>query len=530
LGGLAVAALMTVALAACGGPSPSGDDTDQSGTPGGDVLVVGTTDRVTALDPAGSYDNGSYHVETQVYQFLYAFKPGADPVVPEPDAAEDCQYTDDTVLTCILKSGLKFANGHDLTASDVKFSFDRQVAIDDPNGPASLLSNLDSVEVVNDSTVRFHLIAGPDQTFLQILATPVGPIVDEEVFTADALLPDDDIVSANAFSGPYQIDSWKVNDIVSFKPYADYNGVQGQVRNAGVTLTYYADSTNLKLAVENGEIDVAYRSLTPTDIESLRSNSAIKVWDGPGGEIRYMVFNFNTMPGDSEAQKLAVRQAMASVIDRQAVATEVYKNLYTPLCSWVPDGLPGANQAVCEAYPLDLEKAAAYLLEAGLTTPVTLNLQYNPDHYGSSSDAEYARYKAQLEESGLFTVNLQSTEWVTYSKDRVADVYPVYQLGWFPDYPDADNYLAPFFVEGNFLNNHFSAPEIDQLVAQEQTTADPDERAQVIEQIQTLMAQKYLSSLPLLQGQQVAVSGADVQDVVLDASFQFRYATLTKAA
>ena len=54
--------------------------------------------------------------------------------------------------------------------------------------------------------------------------------------------------------------------------------------------------------------------------------------------------------------------------------------------------------------------------------------------------------KDQLEASGLFTVDLQSTEWVQYSKDRVADVYPAYQLGWFPDYSDADNYLTPFFL------------------------------------------------------------------------------------
>ena len=65
--------------------------------------------------------------------------------------------------------------------------------------------------------------------------------------------------------------------------------------------------------------------------------------------------------------------------------------------------------------------------------------------------------KEQLEKSGLFKVDLQSTEWVTYSKDRTADAYPVYQLGWFPDYSDADNYLTPFFVPGNFLN-HYENP------------------------------------------------------------------------
>ncbi len=104
------------------------------------------------------------------------------------------------------------------------------------------------------------------------------------------------------------------------------------------------------------------------------------------------------------------------------------------------------------------------LADAGVATPVALNLQYNPDHYGESSGDEYALVKSQLEESGLFAVNLQSTEWVTYAKDRTQDLYPAYQLGWFPDYSDADNYLSPFFATENFLGNHYDNPEVNQLI------------------------------------------------------------------
>jgi peptide/nickel transport system substrate-binding protein len=518
-----------LAFAGCTGDTTSGGSTGET-TSGGDVsgvpIIVGTTDKVTVLDPAGSYDNGSYHIEINVYQFLYAFPPG-DPT-PTPDAAESCEYIEDTVLRCVLKEGLTFANGHALTASDVKFSFDRMVAINDVNGPSSLLYNLHDVAIVDDLTVDFNLNAGPDQTFLQILATPAGPIVDEEVFSATALTPDSEIVAGNAFSGPYTIDSWAINDIVSLVPYANYNGVQGTVLNDGVTIRYYAESTNMKLAVENGEIDIATRSLTATDIASLRNNSNLTTWEGPGGEIRYIVFNFDTMPGDTAEQKLAIRQAIASVIDRQAVSDEVYQGLYTPLCSFVPAGMPGATEVVCDTYPLSVERAAQYLSDAGVATPVVLNLQYNPDHYGSSSADEYARYKAQLEASGLFTVNLEATEWVQYAVDRSSDVYPLYQLGWFPDYPDADNYLAPFFIENTFLNNHFSDPAIDALVTQEQTTADVNARIAVIEEIQEVMA-GHLSTLPLLMGSQICISSNSITGIVLDASFQLRYATVVKA-
>ena len=50
---------------------------------------------------------------------------------------------------------------------------------------------------------------------------------------------------------------------------------------------------------------------------------------------------------------------------------------------------------------------------------MTLNLQYNGDHYGSSSADEYAAIKSQLEADGLFTVDLQQTEWTQYSEQRL---------------------------------------------------------------------------------------------------------------
>jgi peptide/nickel transport system substrate-binding protein len=161
--------------------------------------------------------------------------------------------------------------------------------------------------------------------------------------------------------------------------------------------------------------------------------------------------------------------------------------------------------------------------------PVTLDLQYNPDHYGSSSGDEYAAIKSQLEATGLFKVNLQSTEWVSYSKQRTADAYPMYQLGWFPDYSDADNYLTPFFSKDNFLKNHYSNDAIQKLISEQLVTNDKAKRTSIIEQIQTDEA-KDLSTLPLLQGAQVAVSNVKVKGTkdTLDPSFKFRLGVLSK--
>ena len=151
-------------------------------------IIVGTTDKVTTLDPAGSYDNGSLAVQTQVFPYLVNTDYNSTEVVP--DLAESAEFTAPNEYTVKLPAGLKWANGHDLTSSDVKFSFDRNLKIADPNGASSLLYNLDSVETPDDTTVVFKLKTANDQVFPFILTSFPGAIVDEEVFPADAVTPD----------------------------------------------------------------------------------------------------------------------------------------------------------------------------------------------------------------------------------------------------------------------------------------------------------------------------------------------------
>ncbi len=533
---IALAGVSAFALTACTGPAGGGGPATGGATGGGNI-IFGTTDKVVTLDPAGSYDAGSFMVMNQIYPFLLNSEPGtADST---PDVAESASFTSPTEYTVKLKSGLKFANGHALTASDVKFSVDRIVKIADDNGPASLLGNLDSVTVKDDSTVVFTLKAGNDQVFPGVLAANAGPIIDEEVFPADKLMTDDEIVAGKPFAGPYTIESYKKNELVSLKPNPDYKGLLGKPANSGATIKYYADSNNLKLDVQQGNIDVAGRSLTATDAADLEKDSKVKVVKGPGGELRYIVFNFDTMPFGAKtpeadpAKALAVRQAMAHLIDRDAIATQVYKGTYLPAYSVVPDGFAGAAQPLKDMYgdggKPSLDKAKKAFSDAGVSGPVTLKLQYNPDHYGKSSGDEYAMIKEQLEKSGLFSVDLQSTEWVTYAKDRTKDVYPVYQLGWFPDYSDADNYLTPFFIPGNFLKNHYENPAVTDLISKQLTTVDKAEREKLLGEAQAAVA-KDLPTLPMLQGAQLMVAGKDVQGVekTLDASFKTRLGVISK--
>ena len=134
---------------------------------------------------------------------------------------------------------------------------------------------------------------------------------------ATGVTTDADIVAGKPFAGQYTIDSYDFNNLIQYKANPDYQGVLGPAKTGTVNVKYYADQSNLKLDVAGNAIDVAFRTLSATDIADLRTNDKVKVVDGPGGEIRYIVFNFNTMPygaktDDADPKKaLAVRQAMA---------------------------------------------------------------------------------------------------------------------------------------------------------------------------------------------------------------------------
>ncbi len=291
---LALTGTLLVALSAC-----AQVDSDQAG--GGSPLTIGTTDQVTGLDPAGTWDLGSATLHGQVYRWLMTSKPGS--TQPVPDIAESAEFTSPTEFTVKIRPGLTFANGHKLTASDVKFSFERMRRINDPNGPSQLLADLDDITVQGDDTVVFKLKSKDNVLWPQILTSPAAMILDEEVFPEGKLAEDAEIVKANAFNGPFVITAFKKNEVAQMKRNESYDGILGEAKSAELVAKYYAEPSNLKLDIEQGNIDIAYRTLGPTAVADLESKPGIKVYKGPGAEMRFMVFDFTAMPyGSSTGQ------------------------------------------------------------------------------------------------------------------------------------------------------------------------------------------------------------------------------------
>jgi peptide/nickel transport system substrate-binding protein len=509
----ALAALLALVAAGCG-----------SSAGGGGVIIRGTTDEPVSYDPAGAYDLPSYDVIYAVYQNLMTIPPGK--TTPVPEAAQSCDYTDNqnTTYKCTLKDGLKFSDGSALDSKDVKFSFDRNVEIADPAGGSSLLANMKSVDAPDPKTVIFHLKA-PDATWPFILTTGSAAIVPDS-YPADKLQPSDDVIG----SGRYTLDSYKPGTQTVLKKNDSYTG-SDPAENDSVIIQLYKTSSDLALALKQDEVDIAYRSLSPTDIDSLKGESGIQVVSGNGIEIRYLVFNLDLQPGSSDAQKLAVRQAVAYTIDRAAIASKVYEGTVEPLYSMVPQGLQYAAEPFKQVYGTtpDVSKAKQVLQQAGVKTPVPMEIWYTPSHYGPVSADEYAEIKSQLDDSGLFDVTLKSTEWNQYSTAAFTDKYPIYQLGWFPDYPDADDYTASFYSKDSFLNDHYTNPEMEKLLAQEKASTNTSERQQAFTKIQDIGA-KDVPTIPIWQGKQIAAAQDGIHGIeeTFDPSFIFRYWLITK--
>jgi peptide/nickel transport system substrate-binding protein len=516
--GFAMAAAVCAAGLVLGGAGCGGDDGGEGGT-----IIRGTTDQPVGYDPAGVYDLPSWDAMVNMYQTLLAIPPGGNR--PEPEAAESCDFTNDTTYECTLKDGLTFSDGSDLTAEDVVFSFERNVEIADPEGASSLLANMKSVEAPDEGTVVFNL-KEPDATWPYIITTMSNGIVPSDVFPRDELQPSDQVIG----SGPYTLAQYQPGQQTVLEVNPEYSG-DHRPENDRVIVQYFDKPSALKLAVEQGDVDIAYRSLSPTDIEDLRETDGLEVVEGSAVEIRYIVFNLDLQPGDNDEQKLAVRRAVAYTIDRQAIAENVYAGTVEPLYSMVPGDLEFATQAFMDEYgeSPDVEAARQELEDAGVDTPVDLELWYTPAHYGAASGDEYAEIKHQLEDSGLFTVSLKSSAWTQYQSAALEDKYPQYQFGWFPDYPDADNYTSSFYAKTAFLNSHYSNPRMDRLLAEERAETDEATRAAAFEEIQQLGAQEG-PTIPVWEAKQIAVvrDGVSGFEETLDPAFLTRYWVVSK--
>jgi peptide/nickel transport system substrate-binding protein len=511
-----VALASFVLLAVIGGAGASQSALGGSAQSG--VLIAGTTDSVTNIDPAGNYDYGSFTLGVNMLEHLYDARNGSKIV---PSLATSCAPAGSTkTWRCSLRRGVKFHDGSDFDSADVKFSFDRVLKIKDPSGISSLLSNLKSVRTNGRYGVTFNLKA-PQSTWRFILASGAGGIVPS-TYPANKLQANN---QPQIGTGPYKLVRYTPGQQAVFERFDDYWGPAA--KNEGLIIRYYAKSSTMKLALERGEIDMAFQTFTPTELASLAKARNVRVYQGQGAVIRYLVLNVAREPFNN----IAVRRAVAYMIPRQAIASRVYRGTVKPLYSMPPAGLPGHIDAFASRYGRSPNVAAAKreLQRAGLDMPFPIEVWWTPTHYGDASADEYAEMKRGLERGGVFKVTLKSAEWAQYS-DALGTQYNAFQLGWFPDYPDPENYVLSFYQEDNFTANGYVNQRMFALLAQEQAAKTEAKRLAIIRQIQRIAAAD-APIIPYWQGNMIAAARTNVRGIpsTLDAAFIMRYWKLSKS-
>ncbi len=483
------------------------------------TLVVGTTDKVqSTLDPADAYDYFGGNTIFNIMEGLVNYEPGTDKVIPW--LATSWQISSDGLTyTFVLRQGVKFHDGSDLDSSVVKFSLDRAIKL---NGdPSFLLSDaVASVSAPDKFTVVIKL-KEPWSAFMSVVGFTVSFAVSPKTL-ADKFV--DPTALGPAGTGPYRLTRFVKDDVIELRAFEGYWGTKP--KTSTVIIKYYKDETGLRLAIETGEIDVAYRSLGPTDLDSLRKNDKVQVLSNPSPVIRYLVLNQKRAP----LNNTNVRRAIAAALDRAPIVNKVFQGTVSPLYSMIPIGMLGHTDEFKAQWPdANLELVNKQLGLAGYkpTDKVELDLWFTPVRYGATEPDVAAVMKEAMEKTGRFKINLKSAEWSTYRQNRKDGTMPMYLLGWFPDYLDPDDYTYPFWhSSGNtWLNIGYKNLEVDKLLQQARTETDPAKRAQIYAKAQEVAAQD-VAQIPLWQSNQFAVIRKGVQGVLLEPTQWFRLYTI----
>ncbi|WP_323379291.1 ABC transporter substrate-binding protein [Streptomyces durbertensis] len=463
-------------------------------------IVVGSTSRPTALDPAGAYNAGSWALFANVYQGLLTFEPGSpDPV---PDAAESCEFASAALTTyrCTLREGLRFSSGREVTADDVRHSIERTVRIKDPQGPAKLFDTLKSIST-EGRTVSF-LLKTADATFPLKLAGSAGALVDSTAYPADGLRADDDRVVG---SGPFLLAEYRSERLARLVPNPDYRGAQRRPASP-VTVRYYPNGAALAQAWDRREIEVNDGQMPPEVLAGLNpSDKDLELTEQSGTDIRMVVFNTRKNSAVADAP---VRRAIAAVIDRQQISRQVHHKTVEPLYSLIPQGMTGHGTPFFDRYQQPGRQQAQRLLdEAGVPTPVSFRLAY--DLGGSTATLEAEAIKQQLEATGLFRVKTEGFEWTEFLKGFSEGAYDAYSVGWVPDFPDPDTYTGALVGTGNALHNKYSSTRVDQLIRQTQRSQDRGRVMTEFRRIHDLVARD-VPVIPLWQKKDYVLSTPDI--------------------
>lgn len=466
------ALMLTLAL-----PAMAQDYTpDPNAKPGGSITVT-YKDDVATLDPAIGYDWQNWSMIKSLFDGLMDYVPGTTTL--RPGLAESHTLSaDGLTYTFKLRPGVKFHNGREMTAEDVKYSLDRVTnpATQSPGAGffASIAgfdaagdAGLSGVKVIDPQTVEITL-SRPDATFLHVMALNFASVVPKEAVDAAG----DDFGKQPVGTGAYKLAEWTLGQRLVFEKNADY-------WRAGVP---YLDSIVFEvgqepvvalLRLQNGEVDVPGDGIPPAKFQEVMADPAQAERVVVGGQLHtgYITLNVTTPPFD----KVEVRKAVNMAINKDRIV-QIINGRAVPATQPLPPSMPGYTAGYA-GYAYDVEGAKALLAEAGVADG------FETDLYVMNTDPNPRIAQAIQQDLAAIGIkaNIQSLAQANVIEAGGAGTAPMIWSGgmaWIADFPDPSNFYGPILgcggaVEGGWNWSKFCDAALDAKATEADSMADP---------------------------------------------------------
>jgi len=471
----------------------------------GGMLTVGLDGEIDTIDPLKSVTIVGNQVEQQMYEALVTATPALDGVVPRLATSWDVS-ADGLSYTFHLRPGVKFHNGKDFKAEDVKFTFDRVLNKDFGSPRAANFSVVDQVNVVDDATVQF------------VLKTAYAPLLDQlDGVFIEPNLPDNDFSKTPIGTGPFSFVEWISGDHIQLAKNPNY-WIAGQPYIDGVTFRPIVEPSTRVVDLQSGNVDLL-NAVPLKDADSLKQNNRLQVWSVAGVVRDHVGFNNSQAPFKDNPN---LRRAIAWAIDRQTIADQLLYGWGKPAQIPVPETNWAYTTELNNPAGYDLAKAKSYYDQAD-PKPTSITVKVSPTYPDEVKMAELMQQS--LAQIGL-DLQIQQLEWSSWIKDVVSDGNYQMEIVLISGGIDPDDFYYQWLHSGEVFNLvRYSDANMDQMLLQARTTLDQGQRKTMYTQI----ANKMLDDVPwshIVYRQSVMSGTADLKDFVMTGRYDMDFRSI----
>lgn len=461
-----------------------------------DTIVFAQGADVTSFDPHIGKETPAVAVTNHIYDTLVDVDSVTGEVVPQ--IAESWEVVSPTEYRFHIRHGLKFHNGEDLTASDVKFSLDRAISTPAVSYVVDFIGN---VKVEDDYTVLVTTKA-PYAPTLRNLAVPFAAIVPEDYVKANP----DILKTAPVGSGPYKFVSWSQNEGVKLEAFEDYYA--GAPKTKYLEMKVIPEASQRTIALETGEVDLAY-DLLVSDLKKVEEDKNLTLYTAPSLTCFYISFNMKKAPFDNQK----VRQAINYAIDRQLLVDTINQGTGSPADNIIAPAVYGYYPS--GVYEYNPEKAKQLLAEAGYPNGFTCSLWVN----NNQTRVEMCQAISEMLREVGITCNVEVMEFGTFISRSTAGEHDMGYFGWVTSTKDGDYTfysLEHSSQQGAAGNRSFIAdPEVDALVEKGRTSTDDTVRKEAYKEL-AIKLKDIANNAPVIYTAITAGSSSKVQGFALD--------------